>query len=300
MGLESARLQAVLEDVAKKLPLPKQDKAPRFEDADGALACAGYVLAQCLTGAYACYSRAINEINTPACSHACCSLPMPAFVIGLFSSAYHVSSLCADAAGRPTLAGAQLQDILTKLAACLGALDAALAASSAASLGLVGLRQPLALPPGDLASVRWAGVAQHNRTMESPHTGVCRASACLLRLIPGLLGCLKTVCVTWHCLLFMPTPQHVRAGKSQQQLESLVQHRKCGSATSGCAVLEMHRAADGMSPAVLAGNVLPSNPSRLTSSQRRPSLSRTRRQRSCWAAPSCWPAASLRYVPLCV
>ena len=51
MGLEPDRVQAVLEDVIKKLPLPQGSaKASKFEEADGALACAGFLLARALTG----------------------------------------------------------------------------------------------------------------------------------------------------------------------------------------------------------------------------------------------------------
>ena len=45
-------------------------------------------------------------------------------------------------------------ELLRTLASCLQAKDLGLAASAAASLGLAGLRTPLELPPGDLASVR--------------------------------------------------------------------------------------------------------------------------------------------------
>ena len=50
MRLEPARLASLLDDVIRKLPLPSAGPAKKFEEADGALSCAGYLLAPCLAG----------------------------------------------------------------------------------------------------------------------------------------------------------------------------------------------------------------------------------------------------------
>ena len=71
-------------------------------------------------------------------------------------------------AGTPAVQQAQQEDILAKLAACLGAPDPALAASAAAALGLIGLRGPLTLPPGDLASAKCVPIPEGTSRLLMP------------------------------------------------------------------------------------------------------------------------------------
>ena len=52
MRMEPARLVALLTDITKKLPLPSAGPAKKFEEAEGALCSAGYLLTPCLAGAW--------------------------------------------------------------------------------------------------------------------------------------------------------------------------------------------------------------------------------------------------------
>ena len=48
--MEPPRLEALLNDVTSKLPLPSAGPAKKFEEAEGALCCASYLLAPGLAG----------------------------------------------------------------------------------------------------------------------------------------------------------------------------------------------------------------------------------------------------------